>query len=129
MTVPFWCVGIACVLPYLWLPFALWSRFKLADGLDNARPREQARQLSGLGARAMGAHHNGFEALAVFAAAVVVSHLASADPELAQWISIGWVACRLSHGIFYLFNVHPLRSLFWTASYALSLSLFVLPLL
>ena len=76
MTTPFWCLAIACFLPYVWAPFGVAARKQQLGSVDNKYPRLQQVQLTGRGARAMGAHQNAFEALATFAPAVIVAHLA-----------------------------------------------------
>jgi len=129
MTIPFWCVAIACVLPYLYLPFTWKQRFGLEGGFDNAYPRQQEAVLTGVAQRAIAAHKNAFEALPVFGLAVVVSHLASADALWCERLAITWVAARLLHGVFYITNIHPLRSVSWFVALAAALGMFLLPIL
>ena len=76
MTTPFWCLAIVCLLPYVWAPFGVAARIQQLGSVDNKNPRLQQAQLTGRGARALGAHQNAFEAIATFAPAVIVAHLA-----------------------------------------------------
>ncbi len=102
MTVPFWCLLIACLLPYVFGSFSILERQKQLGVIDNKNPRGQQAQLTGRGARAVAAQKNAFEGLAVFVPAVLVAHLAGADPVWsARWAEI-FVVARVLHGIFYL---------------------------
>jgi uncharacterized MAPEG superfamily protein len=114
VTTPLWCLVIIAFLPY---PLAfLGSYFKARQfgTLDNKHPRQQVAKLEGLGARAYAAQANAWEALGFFTAAVVVLHLA--NPEAARGstaanLSLGFLATRVLHPIFYLANLDLLRSL------------------
>ena len=82
MTIALWCLLVAVILPYVWLPVAFGERKKQFGTVDNKQPRGQISKLEGKGARAYGAHQNAFEALAVFAPAVLTAHVAKADPMM-----------------------------------------------
>jgi uncharacterized MAPEG superfamily protein len=84
---------------------------------DNNQPREQSAALTGAGARIWAAHQNALEARVIFASAVVVAHLAGADPQLSIIASLLFVACRLLHPIFYVADRATLRS----ASFAIGM--------
>ncbi|HHH30434.1 MAG TPA: MAPEG family protein [Polyangiaceae bacterium] len=126
MTVPFWCLFAGVLLPYLWSTLSFRERKERFGDIDLKTPRVQASQLSGSGARAMGAHANAFEALIVFAPAVLVAHLASADPTWAARLAIVWVVARLAHGAAYLADMQPVRSLAFMVGFACAIGLFVL---
>ena len=66
MTVPFWCLLAAALLPYVWGGVTGAARSKQFGKADNKLPRLQQAQLTGFGARAHGAQMNAWEALAVF---------------------------------------------------------------
>ncbi len=126
MTTPFWCLAIGCFLPYVWGPFALSARLKLPGGLDNKNPRTQYTQLTGSAAHAIAAQANAFEALAVFTAAVIVAHLAHADPVWSARLAVAWLVARVLHGFFYLADLDALRSLIFFVGIACDVGLFVL---
>jgi uncharacterized MAPEG superfamily protein len=126
MTVPLWCLAIVCFLPYVWAPFVVAARSSQLGGVDNKNPRAQQAQLTGRGARAVGAHKNAFEALAVFAPAVLVAHLAGADPTWAARLAETFVAVRILHGVFYLADLDLLRSGAFAVGMACIVGLFVL---
>jgi len=126
MTTPFWCLAIACLLPYVWGPFSLTARQALPGGIDNKNPRAQYAQLTGRAAHAIAAQANAFEALAVFMAAVIVAHLAGADPVWSARLAVTWVLARVLHGIFYLADLDLARSSIFGVGLACDVGLFVL---
>ena len=126
MTVPLWCLAIACFLPYVWAPFIVSARASQLGSIDNKNPRAQQAQLTGRGARAVGAHKNAFEALAVFAPAVLVAHVAGADPLWAARLAETFVAVRVLHGVFYLADLDLLRSSAFAVGMACAVGLFAL---
>jgi uncharacterized MAPEG superfamily protein len=126
MTTPFWCLFAVALLPYVWSSAAVYYRRQQLGSIDNKYPRKQQAQLEGIGARAMGAHQNAWEALAVFTAGVLVSHLAGAPAGTAATLSLAFVAARVLHGVFYLANVDALRSLSFFVGLACVVGLFVI---
>lgn len=110
MTTALWCLPVACVLPYIWTVAAAPARLAMPGGLDSNYPRLQQAQLDGVGARAVGAHNNAWEALPSFIAGVLTAHIVGADPGLSGTLALAWVAMRVLHGAAYLANIHPLRS-------------------
>jgi len=126
MTTPFWCVFVAGLLPYVWVTIAASERRKQFGTVDNKLPRLQEAQLTGRGARAMGAHNNAFETFAFFAAAVVIAHIAGADPGWSAILAIVFVLARIVHGVLYLADIDVMRSLMFGVGQLCSLGLFVL---
>jgi uncharacterized MAPEG superfamily protein len=111
MTITLWSLMVAAFLPYVW--FGVATRLRKAEfgELDANHPRTQEAKQTGAGARAMGAHGNAFEALMVWAPAVLAAHLTAPDSTLAPKIAIGWMAVRLLHGIAYIRGMAPVRSM------------------
>ncbi len=124
MTIPFWCLLAAVLLPYVWVPFTAEDRAKAEGGFDNFNPRAQQAKLSGRAARAIAAHKNSFEALAAFAPAVVVNHLVGADATQSAAVAVAWVVLRVLYGVLYLANAGNPRSVVWFLSLSCSLALF-----
>jgi len=127
MTYPFYCLIAAFALVYLSkMPLAMAMAKEGGKGYDNRHPRDQQRRLTGFGARALGAHQNGFEITPVFAAAVITAHLFQAD----AWWSAVWaatfVASRVLYIALYLGDKNLLRSTVWTAGLVCCIALFVL---
>ena len=126
MTTPFWCLFIACLLPYVWGAATLPARRRPPGSFDNKNPRRQQAQLKGLGARAVAAHKNAFEAIAYFAPAVTVAHLSGGDPSRSAQLAIVFVVARLLHGLCYLADLDVLRSLSFFVGLACTVWLFLL---
>ena len=126
MTTPFWCILVAGLLPYVWVGIAAGERRKQFGKADNKLPRLQEAALAGRGARAMGAHNNAFETFPFFAAAVIVAHIAGADPGWSALLAIAFVAVRILHGVLYLADIDLMRSLSFGVGQLCSIGLFVL---
>lgn len=110
MTIAYWCILIAALLPYVWVAFA-----KAGPKYNNRDPRGWlARQDNPRAQRANSAHLNAFEAFAPFAAGVLMAQFAGVDPGRISLLAMIFIAFRILHGIFYLTNIHALRSLAWT---------------
>jgi uncharacterized MAPEG superfamily protein len=126
MTTPFWCILIASLLPYFWSGAAVKARVDQFGQLDNRLPRAQQARLEGWGARALGASANGFETFPAFAAAVIVAHIAGADPGWSAIWAVVYVAARILHGISYASDLDKLRSAAFGVGQACAIALFVL---
>jgi uncharacterized MAPEG superfamily protein len=102
MTIAFWCVFAAALLPY--------AAFLFVKGLDPQNTRANVKVLSGRSARAHAAHLNAFEAFPPFAAAVVISHLSLGDNRMTNLLAAAFIIVRAAHITFYLADRQPLRS-------------------
>jgi len=114
MTTPLWCLLIIAVFPYVLSTAGGYFKMQQFGSIDNKHPRIQAAQLEGVGARALGAQQNAWEALGFFTAVLVVLHFA--NPEAAKGstaanLSLAFLATRVVHPILYLANLDILRSL------------------
>jgi uncharacterized MAPEG superfamily protein len=125
MTTPFWCLFVIVLMPFVLSPVVVWQRMRQFGKVDNKNPRQQQAQLTGLGARAQAAENNAFEALPVFASAVLVSHLAGAAVGTAATLSLVFVAARVVHAVCYLADIDALRSLAWLVGMVCCVGLFV----
>ena len=129
MTTANWCVVAACVLPVLTAGLAKASKARLPrkeGGYDNRQPREWASHLEGWQARAMAAQSNGFEALPLFIAAVVLAQQAHADQGRIDALALAFVVIRVVYVATYLMNLGTMRSLVWSAGLAASLAIIAL---
>ena len=118
MSIANWCVVAACVLPVLTAGMAKASTARLSrknGGYDNNQPREWAAHLSGWQARAIAAQNNGFEALPLFIAAVVLAQQAHADQGRIDMLAMAFVGIRVVYVAVYLMNIGALRTLVWAA--------------
>ena len=128
MFVPFLCVAIAALLPYLWSYVALSERVRQFGRFDNKLPRPEQARLEGLGARAVGAASNAFETFPMFAAAVLAATIVQLAPERVTLISVVYIVARLLHGIFYLMDLDKLRTLVFMVGFLALMALFGLVL-
>lgn len=82
--------------------------------------------MTGVGARAVAAQLNAWEALAMFTPAVLVAHLNGATAGQAALAAMLFVAARILHGVFYLADIDWARSLIWVVGVGSVIWLFVL---
>lgn len=121
MTLGYWMVLAAGILPYFAVVVAKWRR-----GYDNAAPRAWLERLGGLQQRAYWAHLNGFEAFPLFAAAVIIAHLAKASQQWLDGLALAFVLLRVVYTLFYIYNKPTLRSLAWAGAFLCVVGLFVI---
>ena len=124
MTLAFWMVLAAALLPYASTGYA-----KFSDGggktYDNSAPRSQVDSLPPRRRRAYWAQLNSFEAFPAFAAAVIIAHLAGASSTLIDVLAAAFVAARVMYTVLYISDKPTARSLVWAAGMACVIGLFV----
>lgn len=126
MLIPYLCLGIACILPNIWLgPYISACK---AQGIqaDPRAPRAHLGQLSGRAAYAWGAHQNALESLPVFIAGFFAAQVGGANPTHISALCVAWVIFRVLHGVFYLGGNQPARSGMFGLSLLCSLGLILL---
>lgn len=127
MTVPFWCLLVACLIPIILSWVSGYYRQQQFGAVDNKLPRLQSAKLEGAGARAVAAQQNAWEALQVFTAAVFVAHASGvADAANAALAAQLFIVARVLHAVFYLADKDILRSLAFLVSFGSSIWLFVM---
>jgi uncharacterized MAPEG superfamily protein len=126
MTTPFWCVFIIILIPLILTFVGAAFRMGQFGTIDNKHPRQQASQLEGAGARVYAAQQNAWEAVPVFGLAVVIAHMAGADPGASATTAMVFVATRVGHPLAYWANLDVVRSLIFLAGIACVIRLFVL---
>jgi uncharacterized MAPEG superfamily protein len=123
MIIAYWCILIAALLPYVWVFVAKQS----GERYNNRDPRSwQAKQTNPRSMRAHAAHLNGFESFPAFVAGVLMAQLAGVAHGVIGLLAIVFVIARVLHGVFYIANMHTLRSLVWLVGSASALALIVL---
>lgn len=120
MTIAYWCVLVACLLPYVWVVGA-----KAAPGFNNNAPRAFLDKVSGWRQRAVWAQMNAFEALPLFIAGVVIAHQLAVAQSRIDSLALAFISFRIAHGVFYLLDWATARSLVWAAALACAIALFV----
>lgn len=119
MTIAYWCVLIAGLLPY-----AATLSAKLGTRFDNRHPREWLAKQTGWRARANAAQQNAFEAFPLFAVAVLVAHQLGAPQARVDLLAEIFIAARVAYLIAYLADQAILRSLVWFAGIASAVMIF-----
>jgi uncharacterized MAPEG superfamily protein len=121
MTFAFWCVLLAALLPLIWVGLAKAG----AEGYDNHKPRVFMASLNGWHQRANWAQANAYENFPPFAAAVIIAHLAGANPLITDVLAGSFLCLRILHGVFYIQDKALLRSIVWTLSFMCTIGLFL----
>jgi uncharacterized MAPEG superfamily protein len=121
MTLAYWCVLMAALLPYVWVGFA---KSPLRN-YDNRAPRDYEDKLTGWRRRAVWAQNNAFEAFAPFAAAVIIAQHLQADQAVVDALAGTFIAARILHGVLYMAGRAMLRSLAWSAGILCVIGLFI----
>ncbi len=123
MSIAYWCVLTAAVLPYVTVGLA-----KLGGTYDNADPRRPGLY-NGVAARADSAHKNGLEVFPFFAVAVLVASAAhpGADDALLNRLALVWIALRFAYVAVYLANRALLRSIIWIVGWFVTIAIFTMP--
>jgi len=121
VTIALWCVLIAGLLPYLATAIS-----KAGADYDNRDPRAWLAQQHGYRRRAGAAAMNGFEALPLFAAAVLIAQLLHAPQSSANLLAVGFIVARGLHLACYLAGWSTLRSVAWFAGLLCVIGLFVI---
>jgi uncharacterized MAPEG superfamily protein len=101
---------------------------RMPEGYDNANPRDQQARLQGLGRRAQGAHNNGFEAFAPFAAGILASVIAHVPLQTIAIAGGIHVVARAIYVGLYIGDKPTARSGIWTIGFLASCALLVLPI-
>ena len=123
MTIAYWCVLAAALMPMIWALIAKQSK----PGFNNKRPRQFLDSLEGFGARAHAAQQNSFEAFPFFAAAVIIAHIiGTIDQSTLNTLALSFISLRILFGVFYLADKHLMRSLIWLAAMCCNVAMFVL---
>ena len=125
MTIPFWCLFITVLIPYVLAGIGVAQRQTQLGSVDNKDWRKNPLpELTGLGSRVYAAQANTWEAVALFTAAVTVAHLAGADPESSTLAAILVLAARVLHTVLYLADLDKLRSLVFVVGFGSCMWLF-----
>lgn len=121
LTVAYWCVLIACGLPYLVAWIAKAGSF---GPRDNMQPRDWAAKQSGWRARANGAQANSFEGLPLFIAAVVIAHQLGVSQARLDMLAVIYVVLRLVYIALYVKGMASARSAVWGLGLLVNISIF-----
>jgi uncharacterized MAPEG superfamily protein len=121
MTIAYWCVLFAALLPIVWSGVAKAG----GSGFDNSRPRVYLAAVQGWRQRANWAQQNAWEAFAPFAAGVVIATQVGVAQTTINGLALGFMAARVLHGVFYLIDQATLRSLVFIVGLLCTVGLFI----
>lgn len=123
LTVAYWCVFIACGLPYLSAWIAKAGSF---GPRDNQHPRDWAARQSGWRARANSAQANSFEGLPFFIGAVVIAHQLGAAQSRLDMLAVAYVVLRAIYIALYIKGVGGARSAVWALAFLVNIAILFL---
>ncbi|BEP54592.1 MULTISPECIES: MAPEG family protein [Variovorax] len=123
LTVAYWCVFIACGLPYL----AAWIAKAGSFGVrDNMHPRDWAAKQSGWRARANSAQANSFEGLPFFIGAVVIAHQLGVAQARLDMLAVAYVVLRVIYLALYIRGAPSARSAVWALAFLVNIAILFL---
>lgn len=124
MTLAYWCVFLAMLLPLATAAYA-----KASGGFqpqDNRDPRAFLSRLQGKAARAQSAQANAYEVNPFFAAAVIIAHVSSGAAQLTidLWAAL-FVLSRMAFIVCYVQDWSSRRSAAWLVGMICIVALFI----
>lgn len=122
MSIAYWCVFIAILLPtgFAWVAKS-FGGFRLKH---NSAPREFMGELTGWSQRANWAQQNTLESIPAFMAAVIIAHQMGGEQSTIDVLAVSYIVLRVLYGVLYIVDVAWLRSIVWTLALACILGLF-----
>ncbi|MBO9515717.1 MAG: MAPEG family protein [Variovorax sp.] len=120
LSVAYWCVLVAAVLPYVSAYIAKAGAFNLDD---NKAPREWSARQGGWRARANSAQANGFEGLPFFVGAVVIAHQLGAAQATLDMLALAYVVLRMAYIAAYISGIGTLRSGLWALGFMVNIAI------
>ena len=121
MTIAYWCVLIAAVIPLLAIAIAKAG----AERYNNRDPRTWLSKQQGYRARAAAAQSNSFEAFPFFAAAVIIADMTHSPQARVDMLAVVFVLARIIYVTCYLADWPRARSLVWAVGLAMCIAIFV----
>ena len=102
MKIPFICLALVLLIPYLLASYGGYYRKKIFGAMDNKNPRTQAAQLDAYGARIYAAQQNSWEAATLFSASLLAAKVTGVEPYSVLIPSVLFVGFRILHPLAYL---------------------------
>ena len=119
MTFAFWMILAAGVLPYLAVGYAKYDK-----SFDNNQPRKWLDKRKGAKQRAFWAHQNSFEIFPLFAAAVIIAHVAGAPQTQIDMLAGAFIISRIAYIFAYVMDRATVRSIVWALGLGCIVGLF-----
>ena len=126
LTVAYWAVLVAALLPIFCAGLAKWGMFAVArreGGYDNHNPRAWLARQSDWRARANAAQANSFEALPLFIGAVIIAHQLGVQQTRLDLLAFLFVALRLVYILLYVADQATARSIVWALALAVNIAI------
>ncbi|MDR6535312.1 MAPEG family protein [Variovorax soli] len=120
LTLAYWCVLVAALLPYAAAYAAKAGSFKPRD---NQAPRDWMGRQAGWRARAIGAQANSFEGLPFFIGAVVIAHQLGAAQTTLDRLAAAYVVLRVIYIVLYIRGLGTARSAVWALAFAVNIAM------
>jgi uncharacterized MAPEG superfamily protein len=126
MTTATLCLFLACLAPIICTGGAkIVGSLKGPSGpLDNNNPRQWLAQHTGVAARLNAAQQNSWEALAIFAPAVLTAQAMAMPQDHVNLLAMVFIAARMAYVALYAADAATLRTLAWLVGFGASLALF-----
>jgi uncharacterized MAPEG superfamily protein len=115
MKVPFVCLALVLLIPYLLATYGGYYRKKTLGAMDNQNPRAQAGRLDAYGARIYASQQNAWEAATLFSASVLAARVAGVSAAHMMLPCVLFLCFRVLHPVAYLKGWSTLRSTVSTA--------------
>jgi uncharacterized MAPEG superfamily protein len=115
MRVPFVCLGLILLMPYLLATYGVYYRKQSLGVIDNDNPRAQAARLDACGARIYASQQNAWEAATLFSASVLAAKVTGVSLNHMLIPCVLFLAFRILHPIAYIKGWSNLRSTVSTA--------------
>lgn len=112
---------LGAVIAYM-LPI-IAAKYGAIKSFDNSKPRDPAFYKDPFRARALGAHQNGLEGFAFFAAAVIIAQMRGASQPLVDGLAWAYLALRLAYVALYLADKPSLRSAVWALALGVNIAI------
>lgn len=124
MTLAYWCVLFAMLLP--WIAAFYAKKYAGFTATDNYNPREFLARAQGKAAQANAAQQNGYEVFAPFAAAVIIAHCTGNAAQLTIncWSSL-FILSRIGYFLMYINDKAFARSCLWGFGIICILALYI----
>ncbi len=126
LTIAYWCVLVAAMLPIVCAGIAKWGMFaqpRRDGGYDNHLPRAWLANQKDWRARANAAQANSFEALPFFMGAVIIAHQHVALQIRLDVLAFGFVVLRMIYILMYVADLASARSLVWALALVLNIAI------
>jgi len=118
MRVPFVCLALVLLLPYLLASYGAYYRKRSLGVIDNDNPRAQAARLDAYGARIYASQQNAWEAATLFSASVLAAMMAGVSLSHMLIPCALFLVFRVLHPIAYIRGWSSVRSTVSTAGLA-----------